>query len=94
MMKVGHQHRSSLKVNHTITASLYLFQRCRVQTNGWLCWSGLGRGLCARPSLDLADEGYSSIFGMNGAIVSEQEVSSHKSAAAFCAFEGTFFGVC
>lgn len=95
VFEVGHQHRSSLWIKHTITACLYLFQRRCIQANGGLRWSGLWRGLfCARASLDLADEGYSSIFCVYGAIVSEEQVSSHKSTSAFCAFERSLFGIC
>lgn len=95
VMKVGHQHRSSLEINHTITASLYLFQRCRVQFQVTLGGGSLGRrSLCSRTSFDLADEWCSSIFGMDGPVVSQEQVSSHKGASTFQAFERTLFGVC
>lgn len=94
VMKVGHQHCGSFKVNHTITALFYLFQRRRIQRDGWLGWGCLWGGFCARPSLDFADEGDASIFGVNGAIVSKEKVSSDESAATLLTFERSLFGVC
>ena len=93
VMKVGNHHRSNIIVNHTITACFYLFHRRRIQIHGWLCRSRLGCWLCARPSLDFADQRYSSIFGVYSSVVSEQKVSSDKGTAALCAFERSLFGV-
>ena len=73
VMKVGHQHCSSLEINHTITACLYLLQRCRVQFDVSFRSSGTlgGGGFGAPSSFDLADQWRSSIFGMDGPIVPE-----------------------
>lgn len=94
VMKVGHQHCGSFKVNHTLTALFYLFQRRRIQPDGWLCRCGLWRGFRARPSLDFADERDSSIFGVDGTVVSQQEISSDEGASTLLTFEGSLFGVC
>ena len=93
-MKVGHQHCSSLEINHTITACFYLFQRGRIQLDGLLGGRGLGRRLRAGSTLDFAVEGNAAVFGMHGAIVTEEEVSSHEGAATFGTFEGSLFGIC
>ena len=96
-MQVGHQHCSSFEINHTITACLYLFQRRRVQLDRLLRRARLGlarRCLGRRAALDLADERDAAVFGVDGSVVAEEQVSSDEGASTFSAFEGTLFGVC
>ena len=76
-----------------LTACFQLFQRRRVhvETDGL---GGLGRRrLRARFSLVLADERDAAIFGVDGAVVSKEEIAADEGAAALEAFEGTFFGI-
>lgn len=96
MLKVGYQHCGSLKIKIALTACFYLLQRGRVHVhvNGGFGGSGLDRWLGGRPPLDLADEGDAAIFGVDGSIVSQQQVSSHKGGPALGAFEGSLFGIC
>ena len=96
VMEVGHQHCRSLKVSHTITACFYLFQCGRIHAQrrfrgGRRRLRGcLGR----RTPLVFGDERGAAIFGMNGPVVSQQQVPTDKRAATFHAFEGAFLGVC
>ena len=81
-----------------LTACLYLFQRrgVHVQTDGGLgrrARRGLGRRLPSLSPLDLADQWSAAIFGVDGAIVSQQQVSSDEGTPAFLTFERTLFGV-
>ena len=95
MLKVGYQHCGSFKIKIALTACFYLFQRggVHVHVQGGFGGGILGRWLAGRPPLDFADERNAAIFGVDGTIVSQQQVPSHKGGAAFGALEGSLFGV-
>lgn len=94
MMKVGNQHRSGFEINHTITARLYLFQRRSVEHRLLGRRGRRGRCLGRRAPLDLADERDAAILRVDGAVVSQQQVTSDEGASALETVEGTFFRVC
>jgi hypothetical protein len=93
VLEVCHQHGGSFKVEHTITACLYLLQRARIDVDGGLCV--LGRCLCSACSFSpFRLKGHSPIFGMDGSVVAEQEIATHEGTLALLALEGTLLGVC
>lgn len=80
-----------------LTACFHLLQsgRVHVEADGRLRRGRLRRrGFCARPPLDFADERRASIFGVHGAIVSQQQIPSDEGRPALVALEGALFGIC
>ena len=98
VVEVGHQHGGRLDVDvaHAIFAGVELVERGRVDGHGGLGGPRRGRllRLVVGATLLLAGQRRAAIFGVDGAVVAEQQVAAHKGAAALEALEGAFFGVC
>ena len=91
VVEVGHQHGGSLHLLVHDVAVLDLLER-----GGGLKGRGLGGasvGGLVGAALLLAGQGRAAIFGVDGAVVAEEEVATYKGAAALEALEGSLFGV-
>lgn len=94
VVEVGHQHRGRLEVHHAVAAGLDLLQGGGVDgRDGRLGGPGQGRGLGAGAALHVAVEGDAAVLGVDGAVVSQQQVASHEGTSTLHALEGAFLGV-
>lgn len=46
------------------------------------------------PALDIARQRHAAVFGVDSAVMAEEQVSSNEGASTLCALEGAFFGIC
>jgi hypothetical protein len=100
MLEICHQHGCSFKVDHTIAACLKLFQGGWIDGDVGLGRSGRGRGGLLNPGVTIpttsapfSHQGDPTIFGVNSTVMTEKEIATDESTAAFHALEGSFFCV-
>lgn len=96
MLEICHQHGSSFKVDHTVTACLYLLQRRRINGDRALRGSR-GRRLLLNPgtttSAPFSHERDATILGVNRTVMAEKEITTDKGTPALQALEGSFLGI-
>lgn len=99
VVEVGHEHGGSLEVGvfYGLVAVLDLLEGgggiVGVVGSGGLRGPRVG-SLVGGAALLLAGQGGAAVFGVDGAVVAQEEVAAHKGAAALEALEGALFGVC
>jgi hypothetical protein len=94
-MKVGHQHggRLNVGIDHVVLIIVDVCELCRVDGRGGLRGPSFG-SLVARPALLLAGQGRAAIFGVHSAVVSQEQIATHKSRSALQALKWPFLGIC
>lgn len=92
-LEVGHQHGRRLDVNHPVAACFYLLQRRCVDRNGCLRWPSAVCALRCCSSLDFAVQWDAAILRVDGAVVTQKQITPDECAPTFEAFERSFFGV-
>lgn len=93
LLEVGHQHGGVLHAERVIAIAKLLERRLVEVGELGGC---VRRALAAAgrvASLRLCLEGHAAVFGVDGTVVSQQEVSPDEGGAAFAAFERSFFRV-
>ena len=94
VVQVGHQHRRRLEIHHAIAAGLDLLQGQGVDgCDSRLGGTGQGGRLGASASLHVAVEGDAAILGVDGAVVSQQQVAAHEGTPTLHALERAFLGI-
>ena len=96
VVEVGHQHGGSIEVLvlvHGVVVGFDALERRGAFNRRRLRGPGVG-SLVGRPSLLLAGQRRAAILCVDGAVVAQEEVATHKGAAALEALEGALFRVC
>lgn len=93
MVEVGHQHGGRFEINHAIAAGLDLLQSRCVDGD-----SSFGRprhavGLGTSSSLHVAVQRDAAVFCVHRAVMSQQQITSHKGTSTLHALEWAFFGI-
>jgi hypothetical protein len=98
VLEICHQHGSSFKIDHTVTACLNMFQRGRINCDRRLGRSRNRSGCLLHPrtttaSASFRHERYSTILGVDGAVMAEEKISTDKCTAAFQTLERSLLGM-
>jgi hypothetical protein len=97
VLEICHQHGSSFKIDHTVTACLNMFQRGRIDCDRRLGRSRNCSGRLLHPpttaSASFRHQRDTTILGVDGAVMAKKKISTDKSAATFQTLEGSLLGI-
>lgn len=94
VVKISDKHSCGLNIKGTICPIINLIQGVLIKAKCSLCRSGNILGLGTSSSLAITVQRDTSILCMDSSIMSQEQVTAHKSALALLAFEWSLLCIC